>query len=106
MQAPHPTRLPSPHLQVPEQAGEPRFRGDWIDARLVLGRGTVRVLAGGLDRTLVPDDFRALAASVPEGGRARVQFNPDLGRLLVPGGHARGGRSFFRLAPAVSRGGA
>lgn len=78
----------------------PRFPGDWVDAMLYLGHGTVRITGRDVDRILLVDDFEALRRAVPQGSPAMVQINPDLGRMLVPGGHARAGRSFFTLSSA------
>lgn len=99
---------PSPGIQ--------RFAGDWVDAVVVLGHGTIRVDAGNEGHILIPEDFETLreALAVPEPTERRprrgpgpvvrpgVQFNAALGILLVPGGHDRAGRSFFRVSRAGS----
>lgn len=90
--------------------GVPRFTGDWVDAAVVLGHGTIRVDTAERGLILIPDDFETLKAALapariaagprPAGARRGVQFNEALGVLLVPGGHDRAGRSFFPVRPA------
>ncbi|MBM6621786.1 hypothetical protein JTF08_09215 [Micrococcaceae bacterium RIT802] len=81
--------------------GTPRFAGDWVDAAVVLGHGTMRVDTGEQGHILIPEDFGTLRdALAPSGSLAGVQFNAALGMLLVPGGHDRAGRSFFAVRPA------
>lgn len=93
--------------------GAARFSGDWVDAAVVLGRGTIRVDTFDQGHLLVPEDFATLRAALtgPEAdartvrpaarpARPGVQFNAALGMLLVPGGHGRAGRSFFPVHPA------
>jgi hypothetical protein len=94
-----PVPPPVPASAEPQHTA-PRFANDWIPATLRLGHGTVHVGSGALDWILVPDDFEALERAVGRQGRTEVEWNPDLGRLLVPGGHERTGRSFFTLRPA------
>ncbi|WP_417215341.1 hypothetical protein [Arthrobacter sp.] len=91
---PYPAPHPSP--------GMPRFRGDWVDAAVVLGHGTIRVDTAEQGHILLPEDFETLSAALrmPAAGRSAVQFNAALGMLLVPGGHDRVGRSFFPVRPA------
>ncbi len=93
--------------------GAPRFTGDWVDAVVVLGNGTVRIDTRDRGYILISDDFSSLRdalwpprEAIPAGGGGRrrtgVQFNEQLKVLLVPGGHERAGRSFFPLHPAPS----
>lgn len=96
----HTTDAPAP------STGTPRFAGDWVDAAVVLGHGTIRVDTAAGGHILIPDDFAALRAALPPAaprqaaGQPTVQFNQALGMLLVPGGHHRAGRSFFPVHPA------
>ncbi|WP_372698426.1 hypothetical protein [Arthrobacter sp. JSM 101049] len=86
--------------------GSQRFDGDWVDAAVVLGEGTIRVDAAGRGHHLIAEDFAALRAALAPvaprqaAGTSTVQFNQALGMLLVPGGHHRAGRSFFPVHPA------
>ena len=93
--------------------GASRFSGDWVDAVVVLGHGTVHIDTHERGYLLISDDFTNLrqalwpprAAVASAGGdrrRSGVQFNEQLQVLLVPGGHERAGRSFFPLHPAPS----
>lgn len=104
----HPSATPHP------PHGLPRFSGDWVDASVILGHGTIRVDTADQGHILIPKDFETLvgaldvsAAGHPArswpgagAGRSAVQFNAALGMLLVPGGHDRVGRSFFPVRPA------
>ncbi|GER24344.1 hypothetical protein NCCP1664_28390 [Zafaria cholistanensis] len=89
---PEPALPASPH-------GAPRFANDWIGAtlRLCPERRMARIAAGTLEWLLTAADFDALAAAAEGPGPLAVEWNPDLGQVLVPGGHLRGGASFFRL---------
>ncbi|MGO2005470.1 MULTISPECIES: hypothetical protein [Micrococcaceae] len=105
------------HLHSPNapaiHRGVPRFSGDWVDAAVVLGHGTVRIDTFDRGYILMTDDFQSLRHALgptrtlrttggSASGRAGVQFNAQFNMLLVPGGHARAGRSFFPLHPAPS----
>ncbi|MDN5754450.1 MAG: hypothetical protein ACTHWW_07015 [Arthrobacter sp.] len=94
---------------APPAHAAPRFSGDWVDAVVVLGNGTVRIDTRDRGYLLLSDDFTSLreALSPPreaitDGQRTGVQFNEQLKVLLVPGGHERAGRSFFHLHAAPS----
>ncbi|WP_376969717.1 hypothetical protein [Arthrobacter sp.] len=82
---------------------EPRFANDWIGAmlRLCPERGLVRVGSGGVEWISSAADFQALLAAAPEAANApgvAVEWNPGLGRVLIPGAFERVGTSFFALA--------
>ena len=99
--APAPRALAfAPEPVVPVSAhSAPRFANDWIGAtlRLCPERRMVRIAAGTLEWLLADADFDALAVAAGSLGPLAVEWNPDLGQVLVPGGHLRGGASFFRL---------
>jgi hypothetical protein len=99
--APAPRALAfAPEPVVPVSAhSAPRFANDWIGAtlRLCPERRMVRVSAGTLEWLLAAADFEALAGAAGSLGPLAVEWNPDLRQVLVPGGHLRGGASFFRL---------
>jgi hypothetical protein len=99
--APAPRALAfAPEPVVPVSAhSAPRFANDWIGAtlRLCPERRMARIAAGTLEWLLAPADFDALAGAAGGLGPLAVEWNPDLGQVLVPGGHLRGGASFFRL---------
>ena len=90
----------APEPVVPVSAhNAPRFANDWIGAvlRLCPERRMVRIAAGTLEWLLAAADFDTLAEAAGGVGPLAVEWNPDLGQVLVPGGHQRGGASFFRL---------
>lgn len=89
--------------------GIPRFAGDWVDAAVVLEQGRIRVETAVGEHLLIPGDYETLSRALSVTGRAGrgwgartgVQYNQTLGRLLVPGGHERAGRSFFTVRSAA-----
>jgi hypothetical protein len=105
----HRPRSTASHPSVRRRAGAgapvgaARFPNDWISATLRLGpdRRLVRVSADGIEWVLAAEDFDALARAAA-GAPVRVEWNPDLGRVLIPGAHSRAGTSFFRLATGRS----
>ena len=88
--------------------GTPRFTGDWVETVVVLEHGRIRVDTAEGMHLLIPEDFETLEQALAvaggvrcgTGARTGVQYNQTLGRLLVPGGHERAGRSFFAVRPA------